>query len=88
MFLLYINDIIIDIKSDIGIFADDVSLLHIGEETTSFDDLQDDLKISVWDNQWRLRFNPDITKPAVEVIFPPKTKLPLHQHFNVQYCSG
>ena len=80
MFLLYINDIIIDIKSDIRIFADDVSLFHIVEDTfTSFNDLQHDLnKISVWANQWRLRFKPDINKQAVEVIFSTKSKPPLH----------
>ena len=79
MFLLYINDIIIDIKSDIQIFAADVSLFQIVEATsTSFDKLQHDLnKISVWANQWRLRFIPDITKQAVEVIFSTKTKPPL-----------
>ena len=87
MFLLYINDIIIDIKSDIRIFAAEVSLFHIVEDTcASFDDLQHDLnKVSVWANQWRLRFNPLITKQAVAVIFPTKTKPPLHPPpFDVQ----
>ena len=80
MFLLYINDIIIDIKCDIRIFADDVSLFHIVEDTsTSLDDIKHDLNtISVLANQWRLRFNPDITKQAVAVIFSTKTKPPLH----------
>ena len=80
MFLLYINDITVDIKSDIRIFAYDVSLFHIIDDpSTSFDDLQHDLnKISVWANQWRLSFNPNITKQAVEVIFSTKTKPPLY----------
>ena len=79
MFLLYINDIIVDAKSDIRIFADDVSLFHIVDDPSiSFGDLQHDMnKISVWANHWRLSFNHDITKQAVEVIFSTKTKPPL-----------
>ena len=63
MFLLNINYITVDIKSDIRIFADDVSLFHIVDDpSTSFDDFQHDLnKISVWANQWRFSINPDIT---------------------------
>ena len=78
MFLLYINDITADIKSNVRIFGDDVSLFHIVEDTlTCFDELQHDLnKIYVWANQWRLRFNPDITKQAVEVTFSTKTTPP------------
>ena len=54
MFLLYINDITVDIKSDIRILADNVSLFHIVDDpSTSFDDIQHDLKkISIWANQW------------------------------------
>ena len=40
MFLLYINDITADIKSNVRIFADDVSLFHIVEDPlTCFDEL-------------------------------------------------
>ena len=46
---------------------------------TCFDERQHDLnKIYVWANQWRLRFNRDITKQAVEVIFSTKTTPPPH----------
>ena len=80
LFLLYINDITVDIKSNIRIFADDVSLFHVTKyPITSFDDLQYDLyKISEWANQWRLRFNPDLTKQATEVIFSTKTNPNVH----------
>ena len=79
LFLIYINDITADIKSNIRIFADDASLFqNVEDPSISFDDLQHDLnKISVWTNQLRLRFNPDITKQAVEVIFSTKTKPPV-----------
>ena len=84
LFLIYINDITVDIKSNIRIFADDVSLFQIVEANpfTSFDNLQHDLNIiSVWAKQWRLRFNPAITKQASKVIFSTKIKPP---RFNVQ----
>ena len=60
-------------RSNIRIFGD--SFFHIVEDpSTCFDELQHDLnKISVWANQWRLRFNPDITKQAVGFIFSTKT---------------
>ena len=80
MFLLYINDITVDIKSNVRIFADDVSLFHTVEDPlTCFDEFQHDLnKIYVWANQWRLRFNPGLTKQPVEVIFSTKTTPPPH----------
>ena len=72
MFLLYINDITADIKSNVRIFA-------VEEQLPCFDELQHDLnKISVWANQWRLHFNPDITKQAVEVILTTETTPPPH----------
>ena len=49
MLLIYINDITLDIKSNIRIFADDVSLFQMVEDdlSISFDNLQHDLnKIS------------------------------------------
>ena len=81
LFLIYINDITVDSKYNVRIFSDDVSLFQIVEANpfTSFDNLQHDLnKISVWSNQWRLRFNPDITKQVSEVIFSTKIKPPIH----------
>lgn len=41
--------------------------------------LSDDLKtITKWANQWKMKFNPDITKQAVEVIFTTKYKKDEH----------
>ena len=55
MFFFYI-DITVDIKSNMHIFADDVSLFHIVEGLFAyFGDLPHDLnKIYIWANQWRL----------------------------------
>ena len=82
LFLIYINDITVNIKSNIRIFADDVSLFKVVEDIAiSHEDLQHDLNlISQWAEQWRLRFNPDLTKQAVEVIFSTKIKPPNHPH--------
>ena len=79
MFLLYINDITVDIKYNMRIFAGDVAPFHIVEDPfTCFDDVQHDLnKISVWATQWCLHFKLDITKQTVEVIFSNKTN---HHH--------
>ena len=34
--------------------------------------------ISAWANQWKMQFNPDITKQAIEVIFSTKYKKENH----------
>jgi len=58
MFLLYINNIIIDIDSPLRIFADDCLLykiINIPEDTTI---LQKDLdQITTWISTWQLRLN-------------------------------
>ena len=35
---------------------------------------KDLIKVTKWVNQWKISFNPDITKQAKEVIFPQKSK--------------
>ena len=43
--------------------------------------LINDLKrISEWAYQWKMMFNPDLTKQAQEVIFSRKTVKPFHPH--------
>ena len=38
-----------------------------------------DLKlIEKWENQWKMSFNPDITKPPIEIIFSTKNVKPIH----------
>ena len=67
LFLIYINDLEIGIKSHIKFFADDTSLFSIvRDHTTSACELNHDLKlISQWAHQWKTSFNPDPTKQAV-----------------------
>ena len=72
LFLVYINDIIEVVKSDIRIFADDTFIFRVADHNST-DELNNDLcRITKWAHQWKMVFNPDITKQAVEVIFSNK----------------
>ncbi len=77
LFLIYINDLSESIKSEVRMFADDTFIFHVetNNRQSTVDDLDQDLRnISQWANQWKMSFNPDITKQAVEVIFSRKKK--------------
>ena len=80
LFLMYINDLEIGIKSHIKFFADDTSLFSIvGDPNTSACELNHDLKlISQWALQWKMSFNPDPTKQEVQVLFSRKTRKIAH----------
>ena len=80
LFLIYINDLTVGIKSNIKLFADDSSLFtRVLDPISSHDQLMGDLDtITKWANQWKMKFNPDITKQAIEVIFSQKYKKPVH----------
>ena len=80
LFLIYINDLEIGIKSHIKLFADDTSLFSIVHDpNTSASELNHDLKlISQWAYQWKMSFNPDPTKQAVQVLFSRKTNKIVH----------
>ena len=63
------------------LFADDSSLFVKGNDVdTTQRILEDDLKtIASWEHQWKMKFNPDVTKAAIEVIFSRKKN---------KYCRG
>ena len=71
LFLIYINDLVNNIKSNITFFADDTMLFSIVKyPVLSADDLNHDLDIIFqWAHQWKMEFNPDPTKQATEVLF-------------------
>ena len=82
LFIIYINDIIEDIESDILIFADDTSMLANGktvEETSAI--LQRDLaRIEIWEKKWKVSFG---AEKSEELLFsrrdiPFSTPLSLH----------
>ena len=80
LFLVYINDLDRNIKSNIKFFADDTMLFSIVKDPViSANDLNHDLNIiHQWVYQWKLEFNPDPTKQATEVLFSCKKCRPNH----------
>ena len=79
-FLIYINDLVDNISSEAKLFADDTSLFTVVyNEEIAAHQLNNDLKIiSEWAYQWKMQFNPDPTKQAIQVIFSQKKIKPNH----------
>ena len=71
LFLIYINDLEVNIKSRVKFFADDTMLFSIVHDPVlSAAELNHDLKaINDWAYQWKMHFNPEPTKKAIEVLF-------------------
>ena len=80
LFLIYINDLETGIKSQIKFFADDTSLFSIVKDPfLSAAELNHDLKlIELWAYEWKMSFNPDPTKQAIEVLFSRKKRVINH----------
>ena len=76
LFLVYINDLERNIKSNVKFFADDTMLFSLVKDpVTSANDLNHDLDmIYQWTHQWKMEFNPDPTKQATEILFSCKEK--------------
>ena len=76
LFLVYINDLTDNISSEMRLFADDSSLFTCvkGIDHTHEKLVKDLQTVSRWAYQWKMIFNPDITKQAIEVIFSCKNK--------------
>ena len=77
LFLIYINDLPNELKSNAKLFADDTSLFTIvKDKSESANILNNDLsEISKWAYNWKMLFNPDPSKPAQEVVFSKKKKI-------------
>ena len=73
-FLVYINDLAIGLRCNVKLFADDTSLFTVVEDSnTAASDMNHDLDlISQWAHTWRMSFNPDPQKQAVELTFSRK----------------
>ena len=80
LFLIYINDLERNIKSNIKFFADDTMLFSIVKDPVkTARELNHDLDIICqWAHQWKMEFNPDPTKQATEVLFSCKKSSPNH----------
>ena len=74
LFLIYINDLPNEMKSNTKLLAGDTSLLTaVKDKNESANVLNNDLiLISRWAYIWKILFNPDPNKPAQEVIFSKK----------------
>ena len=74
LFLIYINDLTQNISANIKLFADDSSLfIKVSNVETAHQTLMHDLDtITAWARLWKMKFNPDISKQAIEVVFSSK----------------
>ena len=77
MFLVYINDIVKDIQSNIRLFADDTSLyLIVDHPDLAATTLQNDIsRITEWAENWLVKFNPSKTE---SLLISRKVNKPLH----------
>ena len=80
LFLVYINDLTDNISSHMRLFADDSSLFTRveGVDQTHEKLIKDLQTVTNWAYQWKMVFNPDLTKQAIEVIFSVKKNKPNH----------
>ena len=64
LFLVYINDLPESLTTSAKLFSDDTSLFSVVHDSAASSGfLNDDLlKISRWANQWKMIFNPDVSK--------------------------
>ena len=85
LFLIYINDLPDELKSNAKLFADDTSLFSIvKDKNESANSLNFDLsQISKWAFNWKMLFNPDPSKPAQEVLFSRKKKTQSHPELSL-----
>ena len=79
-FLIYVNDLGDNISSETKLFADDTSLFTVVYDVDiAANKLNRDLEIiSIWAYQWKMQFNPDKNKQAIQVIFSQKRDTPVH----------
>ena len=82
----HINDLTADLKCNVKLFADNTSLFTVVRESNIVaNDMDHALKlISQWAQDWRMSFNPDPRKQAVELLFSRKRNELDHSaiHFN------
>ena len=83
LFLIYINDTVNEIGSNIRLFADDTSLFMIaGNPVISAEQLNADLvKILQWAETWLVSFNPTKTE---SLLISRKINRPLHPPLYMQ----
>ena len=85
LFLVYINDLKRNIKSNVRFFADDTMLFStVKNPKVSANDWNQDLEvIHQWAHQWKLEFNTGPAKQATDVLYSCKKNLVQTIH---RYC--
>ena len=85
LFLIYINDLSDEPKSECQLFADCTSLFSVVHNVNiSKSDLKSDLlKIYEWAYQWKMKFNPDASKQAPETVFSRKVLKPFRPYVHL-----
>ena len=80
LFLIYINDLTDGLKCDVKLFADDTSIFTvIHDPNSAVADINHDLRlINLWASRWRMSFNLDTNKQAIEVTFSKRRCPPNH----------
>ena len=73
-FLAYINDLTAELECSIKLFADDTSLFTVVRDpNAAANDMNHDLElIRQWAHDWKMSFNPDPQKQAVELLLSKK----------------
>ena len=71
LFLIYINDLPNELKSNAKLFADDTSLFTIVQDKNKSPNMLNNnlRRIFKWAYNWKMLFNPDPSKPVQEVVF-------------------
>ena len=77
LFLIYINDLERNTKSNIKFFADNTMVFPIVKDPAISADLDLDI-IRQWAYQWKMEFIPDPNKQATEVLFSCTKSSPNH----------
>ena len=74
LFLVYINDLPDNTLANKKLFPNDSSLFNrLSDVNETHSLLGNDLwTIQTWAHQWKMVFNPDITKQAIEIVFSVK----------------
>ena len=69
------------------LFADDLSIFtRVHQVKQTHNQLVSDLEtINKWAYQWKMLFNPDMNKQAIEVIFSAKNVKPIHPDLSFNY---
>ena len=80
LFLIYINDLPNDLKSNVKLFADDTSLFTVVKNKNEYANvLNNNLQaIYTLTFNWKMLFNSDSRKPAQEELFSRKMKIQVY----------